>query len=367
MSKIHIGASGPAICNADPTNPNSRGCPFRDENGDPVAHYDTWEAAGRAYDEKMKGQLFNSAKKPHDPIDDIDPVEEQINELEYHMASEPKMSDEEWQEIIKRSAPSSVTSAADDANWTEWYHTAPALELPKDFTKIVHAADGSTFLIKKSLFSIYVSDGAGNNAPLKQVKTVADVHNLTEDDVKQAYKAKADYLSNKNQPKKATSKPHSSNYKLVKLEDSKVITPPKASDPHGGYLGGRLFVGGKADTETREVAKSMREDIKKAIAAGELPSDLKYGVRKRPGSYDRFEISIANSRGGRAVAVSENEQKSEGFRNTKEYLENLSRQYFSDDSNAMVDYFNSHNSTSVAFRSDWDDRERERLEQRRSK
>ena len=260
-----------------------------------------------------------------------------------------------------------VTYASDEDWWAEWYHTAPALELPKDFTKIVHAADGSTFLIKKSLFSIYVSDGAGNNAPLKQVKTVADVHNLTEDDVKQAYKAKADYLSNKNQPKKATSKPHSSNYKLVKLEDSKVITPPKASDPHGGYLGGRLFVGGKADTETREVAKSMREDIKKAIAAGELPSDLKYGVRKRPGSYDWFEISIANSRGGRAVAVSENEQKSEGFRNTKEYLENLSRQYFSDDSNAMVDYFNSHNSTSVAFRSDWDDRERERLEQRRSK
>lgn len=124
MSKIHIGASGPAICNADPTNPNSRGCPFRDENGDPVAHYDTWEAAGRAYDEKMKGQLFNSAKKPHDPIDDIDPVEEQINELEYHMASEPKMSDENYEEarryhISKFSAAYHAQHGVSDENYEE--------------------------------------------------------------------------------------------------------------------------------------------------------------------------------------------------------------------------------------------------------
>lgn len=63
--RYHINPNGPAPCRADLDNPDSRGCPFKDESGETVPHYDTPEAAELAFHEQNAGS-FDSVitKKP---------------------------------------------------------------------------------------------------------------------------------------------------------------------------------------------------------------------------------------------------------------------------------------------------------------
>lgn len=53
--RFHIGANGPDICRADPTNPRAKGCPFGGESGT-ENHFSTMEEAGRVYEQQMESE-----------------------------------------------------------------------------------------------------------------------------------------------------------------------------------------------------------------------------------------------------------------------------------------------------------------------
>lgn len=72
---IHFGPNGPDECKADPSNPRSTGCQFKDS-----PHFDTWGEAEEAYGEKMKedGQsAFGTVSK--EPVSLADKYENAIN------------------------------------------------------------------------------------------------------------------------------------------------------------------------------------------------------------------------------------------------------------------------------------------------
>ena len=56
--QIHITDNGPAACQADASKPGARGCPFEGSG-----HFDTWEEAGKAFDEAMGGAFGRSGHR----------------------------------------------------------------------------------------------------------------------------------------------------------------------------------------------------------------------------------------------------------------------------------------------------------------
>lgn len=147
-------------------------------------------------------------------------------------------------------------------------------------------------------------------------------------------------------------------YSGVSAEDSKVIVKPKVQDPGGGYMGGSLFVGGKASDaylSAKDAAKNVRGDIREAVKAGELPVDLDYSVRMNSsGSGLRIYIGRkALARGEAPGTFSPDEQQDSRLQSVRSYLDALGNQYARDNSNAMVDYFNSQNRALVYFRDKW--------------
>lgn len=144
--------------------------------------------------------------------------------------------------------------------------------------------------------------------------------------------------------------------KVPSVSDSKLIVDPKENDPGGGYLGGSKFVGGKVLDKylpAKEAAKNIRGDIREAVKAGELPADLDYSVRMNS-SGNGIRIYIGSKvPGGKAGELSQDVQQDSRIRAVQTYLNAMGNQYATDDSNAMVDYFNSHNRTLIYFRDKW--------------
>lgn len=62
--RFHIGENGPGECGVDPSNPNSRGCPFGGESGD-ENHFDSMKEAQDAFEKKMGDEFgeFTSTQK----------------------------------------------------------------------------------------------------------------------------------------------------------------------------------------------------------------------------------------------------------------------------------------------------------------
>lgn len=56
----------PNLCKADPSNPNSRGCPYKKEDGDPAIHYSSKEEARTAYEKENNSKTFNNLKNNSD-------------------------------------------------------------------------------------------------------------------------------------------------------------------------------------------------------------------------------------------------------------------------------------------------------------
>lgn len=147
-------------------------------------------------------------------------------------------------------------------------------------------------------------------------------------------------------------------FKVPKVEDSKIIAKPKAND-NEGYLGGRRWIGGRVpDTgylSQKEAAKLIRGDIKAAVKAGELPKDMDYSVRMAKGAWvTSIDVVLGTkNESGRPKVVTDDEAKNPNMERVSKYLEALGNQYSTDDSNAQVDYFNSHNRVRVSHRSQW--------------
>lgn len=161
-------------------------------------------------------------------------------------------------------------------------------------------------------------------------------------------------------------------FKFFDLSSSKVLVPPRVSDPAGGYMGGRRFVGGKVEPKNpdgttkylsqADAAKLIRADIKAAKDAGEIPEWLDVSVRKASGAWvTSIDMTIGMKVDGKTRAIPEHWLRdgyrlSEQTRRIKNYIRNVGLQYATDDSNPMVDYFNSHLMPNVKFRSEWEDR-----------
>lgn len=137
--------------------------------------------------------------------------------------------------------------------------------------------------------------------------------------------------------------------------DSKFIKPPKKNDPYGGYMGGRLYAGGKTTDSymsAKDAAANIRKDIKEAVRGGELPDDVDYSVRMNS-SRNGIYIYLGRKTPNGAAEFNEMDQGDSRLIAVKHYVEAMGNQYCTDDSNAQVDYFNSHNRTLVRFRDRW--------------
>ena len=71
--RFHIGDNGPFICKVDPSNPNSRGCPFGGESGN-ENHFDSMEEAKKVFESRMEKEsgLWNSPLSREDSREELD-------------------------------------------------------------------------------------------------------------------------------------------------------------------------------------------------------------------------------------------------------------------------------------------------------
>lgn len=197
-----------------------------------------------------------------------------------------------------------------------------------------------------------------------------------------------------------------------KLEDSKVLKAP-AENSQNGYLGGHKFIGGKlqdamdkkrndlgkgpedwVNISRDEVATLIREDLKAAVKAGELPSDLGYSVRKNAGrGVDSITIVVGKKEGRKIVPVDDSYRfrkadperaavmnheishadtraisnydrwkderelervPTDEAKQVEEYLGHLGNQWAQRDINSQVDYYHSYNDAYVLWKSPWD-------------
>ena len=172
----------PVPAGRTPNNPNSRGCPFKDENGETVPHYDSMEAAEAAY-HAQNGGSFGSAvtKKKSKPAAKkvaVNPPkpkktesEKQLNEI----LSNRLMTEDDWS-IMRY----------DQAVYAQFFQTS-SIELPLESYKELQGLDGSTYLLQRdSDGKVTITDEAGNEAPMKGIKTVWDVYQMKEVDVHKA-------------------------------------------------------------------------------------------------------------------------------------------------------------------------------------
>lgn len=136
------------------------------------------------------------------------------------------------------------------------------------------------------------------------------------------------------------------------LTQSKVIATPATDTSDGGYMNGPMFIGGKVVSSGRlygaAVSKAIREDIKSAIQAGELPKDLSYNVQKTGISDFKIEVGIKEygewpMLQGDYKGRNEDLFHYETFQKVQNYLKVLGNQWATDDTNSYVDYYNSHN------------------------
>lgn len=115
-----------------------------------------------------------------------------------------------------------------------------------------------------------------------------------------------------------------------------------------GYMGSQGWRGEKSPTTyipTKEIAKNIRNDIKEAVKAGYLPSNLKYSVRNSSASMSS-SIDVKISGLGEDIDTHEYDTRYDRMVHKPEVkelikrVENIHNAYNSDSSNVMVDYFN---------------------------
>jgi hypothetical protein len=138
---------------------------------------------------------------------------------------------------------------------------------------------------------------------------------------------------------------------------SKVIKPPEETEPFSGYMGSNKFVGGKVAEAmrlhgsyipTNVVTAAIRDDIKSAIKAKELPSDVKYGVRKDSGrGVDSVTIFLSDKNPDSERYMKTVEENGRSYRrltaegeSLTKYVNALGNQWATDESNSQYDYFN---------------------------
>jgi len=118
--------------------------------------------------------------------------------------------------------------------------------------------------------------------------------------------------------------------------------------PQEGYMGSQGWRGEKAPTTympSKEIAKNIRNDIKEAVKAGYLPSNLKYSVRHSSASMSS-SIDVKISGLGEDIDTHEYDTRYDRMvhkpevKELIERVENIHNAYNSDSSNGMVDYFN---------------------------
>lgn len=161
-------------------------------------------------------------------------------------------------------------------------------------------------------------------------------------------------------------------------EDSSVISPPAIND-NSGYLGGSRYVGAeraKIDTYIgqTEAAAGIRDLVRKAKLAGEIPQWIDVSVKKNAGAWvSSIAISVGyKPEGGRKVRAIPNSwiyepYDPEDFRTRRvlrpgadklqKYISVLGASYESSDINSMVDYFNSSNAGRFSWRDPWEDKD----------
>jgi len=162
------------------------------------------------------------------------------------------------------------------------------------------------------------------------------------------------------------------------VADSKIVAGPRVAD-NEGYMGGRRYIGAKAKenngyTPQREASEGLKEMVRQAKAAGELPKWLDVSVRKNSGAWvTSIDVQLGyKPEGGRKVraipqewiyqprdpdAFMQREKMHPEVEHLSKYIDILARSYESSDMNSSVDYFSTSNAGHVVWRRSWEDKD----------